>query len=375
MKFNIEQSKFLEGVKTVKSVVQDNSTSEILKCILLDAQKDENGQGRLIFRGTDAEMTINHVVDCDVDEPGRVTIRGSYLLAMTQNLPSGVMVEFDCSNGIKGSISAESVYYNISCGDAQAFPDFPNIVDSNVFEVDLKVLKEMFRKTVFAVGVDDSRRVLRGVLMRFENNKLLMVATNGRRLAMIEKCMEWTVEECLDMIVPQRTVMEIMRTQSTEQTVKIELKGSQASFTIGKTSLFTRLIDGVYPNYNAVIPQDNNFKIQVPRERFMKALTRANVMTIEEKNSVKLEFNDNLMAISAVAGDQGSARDEVPIQYIGNQIEMIFNPDYLMDVLKALDDDDIVFEIKDGLTSAIIRCATPDIPFIYVIMPLRPTTM
>ena len=195
-----------------------------------------------------------------------------------------------------------------------------------------------------------------------------MVATDGRRLALVEHEIEFPAAAEKDIILPSKVVAELQRSLSGDGEVKITIEKTQVAFNLGETQIYSKLLDEIYPNYRQVIPQSCKEKISVDRKLLLDAIDRASVMMMEESSSTRLTFDSNQLLVSSVAADIGEAKDIVPIKYSGERIEIVFNPSYVKDPLKAIDDDEVTIELNNGSSPAVIRCS---VPFLYVMMPLR----
>ncbi len=195
-----------------------------------------------------------------------------------------------------------------------------------------------------------------------------MVATDGRRLALVEHEIDFPAAAEKDIILPSKVVAELQRSLSGDGDVRVTIEKSQVAFNLGDTQIYSKLLDEIYPNYRQVIPPSSREKILVDRKLLLDAIDRASVMTMEESSSVRLTFEENQLLVSSVAADIGEAKDVVPIKYSGEKIEIVFNPVYVKDPLKAIDEDEVSIELNNGSSPAIIRCS---VPFLYVMMPLR----
>ncbi len=195
-----------------------------------------------------------------------------------------------------------------------------------------------------------------------------MVATDGRRRALAEHDVDFPPEQMRDIILPSKVVAELQRSLTNEGEARISIEKSQISFNLGDTRLYSKLLDEIYPNYRQVIPGELNERVMIDRQLLLAALDRVSVMTMEESNSTKLTFDSNELTVSSAASDAGSARDIVPVKYDGPHIDIVFNQGYVMDPLKAIDDDEVSIELNDGSSPAVLKCSTP---FLYVMMPLR----
>ena len=179
-----------------------------------------------------------------------------------------------------------------------------------------------------------------------------MVATDGRRLALVEHEIEFPAAAEKDIILPSKVVAELQRSLSGDGEVKVKIEKSQDSFNLGDTQIYSKLLDEIYPNYRQVIPAKYREKVEIDRKLLLDALDRASVMTMEESSSTRLTFDSNQLLVSSVAADIGEAKDIVPIKYSGEKIEIVFNPSYVKDPLKAIDEDEITIELTSGSTPA-----------------------
>jgi DNA polymerase-3 subunit beta len=362
MKFKILRSKFIEGLKSVQNIVGSKGSLSILQNVLLEANGKE-----LKMTTTDLDISIKSSVECEVVEHGASTLPVKLLFNSISKVAEGIVeVEIDARES--ASITAGSAKFKIAGLPVSDFPRLPQSDDSYVYELESQTLKEMLRKTSYAASQDDTRRTLKGVLMSFKDMKLTMVATDGRRLALVEKEMEFPTSAERDIVLPSKAVQELQRALGGDDTVKVMVQKSQISFELGSMKIYSKLMDDTYPNYIQVIPKSCSESITVDRQLLLNALERASVMTMDEAHSTKLIFEDNRLTVTSAANEIGSASDEVPIKFGGEKLEIMFNPSYVMDPLKAIDDDEIKIELNSGHSPAVIKCS---IPFLYVLMPLR----
>jgi len=362
MKLKILKSKFAEGMRSVQNIVNGKASPVIMQNVKIETTED----GKLRMTTSDLDISVESVVECEVEEPGVTTLPVKILSAAVSCSSEGVMnLEVDESD--KASLRAGSAKYRLSGLSASLFPQFPKNEGSYTYTLKQVTLKEMLRKTAYAASQDDTRRNLKGVLMRFKDSKLTLVATDGRRMALVEKEEDFAADAEQDIVLPNKTVQELQRSLSSEGEVNITVQNSQARFTLGNVTIYTKLAAEPFPNYAQVIPISFEQQITVDRLMLISAVERVGVMS-SEVHSTKLKFSNNLLSVTASANEIGEAKDEVPIKFEGNEIEVVYNSTYLLDALKAIDDDEIIFNMNDSHSPAVIRCS---IPFIYVIMPLR----
>ena len=362
MKIKIVRAKFLDALKTVQNIAAAKGSLQILQNVLLEAKEKQ-----LFLTTTDLDLSIRSVVDCEVESEGATTLPAKLLFNTIAKAAEGV-VELDAGPDDRALISAGTAVFKLAGMPVSDFPALP--ADSQAFAYTLPqmTLREMLRKTAFAASQDDTRKTLKGVLASFREGKLTMVATDGRRLALIEHEIEFPAGEERELVLPTKVVSELQRALSSDGDVSITVEKSQVSFNLGDTRIYSKLLDEVYPTYRQVIPSNCNQRVIVERKPLLDALDRVSVMMIDDSNSTRLTFDSNELTVTSAASDVGEARDVVPIKYDGPRIEIVFNPNFVMDPLKAIDEDEVFIELIDGAKPAMIKCS---VPFLYVMMPLR----
>ena len=362
MKFKIVRSKFLEGLKSVQNIVGAKGSLPILQNVLLDASGKE-----LTMTTTDLDISIKAVCECEVVEEGKTTIPVKFLFNAIAKVAEGE-VEVETDEKDRATICAGNAKFKLA-GLAEAdFPKLPQDEDSFAYTIQQATFRDMLRKVSYAASQDDTRRTLKGVLMSFKDEKLTMVATDGRRLALVEQEIEFPKDAEKDIVLPSKAVCELQRSLNGDTELSMMVQKSQICFKIDNLMIYSKLMDDAYPNYRQVIPVDTKEHIAVDRQLLLDALDRASVMTMDEAHSTKLIFSEGKLTVTSAASDIGEAKDEVPIKYAGEKIEILFNPSYVMDCLKAIDDDEVTMNLSDGHSPAVIKCS---IPFLYVLMPLR----
>ena len=362
MKFKIVRSKFLEGLKSVQNIVAAKGSLPILQNVLMEA-----GENRVGMTATDLDISIRSSVECESVGSGATTLPVKLLFNSISKAAEGeIVVEVDDKE--RATITAGSAKFKLAGLPEADFPRLPKDEDADAYEIPQATLREMFRKVSYAASQDDTRRTLKGVLMSFKDSKLTMVATDGRRLALVENEIEFPKDVEKDIVLPSKAVQELQRSLNGEEIASVMIQKTQVSFKLGNITVYSKLMDDVYPNYRQVIPKETVEKITIDRQLLLDALDRASVMTMDEAHSTKLIFSEGKLTVTSAASDIGEAKDEVAIKYAGEPIEIIFNPSYVMDPLKAIDDDEITINLNNGHSPAVIKCS---IPFLYVLMPLR----
>ena len=362
MKFKIVRSKFIEGLKSVQNIVAGKGSLAILQNVLLEAKGHE-----LKMTTTDLDISIRTVCECEVAEAGSTTLPVKLLFnAITKVVEGEVNIEVDDKE--RADISAGNARYKLAGMPESEFPRLPQDEEAYSYNISQLLFKEMLRKVSYAASQDDTRRTLKGVFISFKDSKLTMVATDGRRLALVENELEFPKECEKDIVLPFKAVGELQRSLGTEGDISLTIQKSQICFQIGEMRIYSKLMDEVYPNYRQVIPKETSEHVTVDRQLLLDAIDRASVMTMDEAHSTKFIFENGKLTVMSTASDIGEAKDIVPIKYAGEKIEIMFNPSYVMDPLKAIDEDEVTINMNDGHSPAVIKCS---IPFLYVLMPLR----
>jgi DNA polymerase-3 subunit beta len=362
MKIVIPREKFLEALQVVQSVVSTRSTLPVLSNVLLRADN-----GKVAFSTTDLDTGIRTQADATVDKAGGITLPARRLLSIVRELPStDIALEVDAKNA--ASIKAGSSFFKINGLPEEDFPPFPKTEGAKLVKLGQKDLRDMLRKIAYAMSTDESRYVLNGALLSLKDNKLTIVATDGRRLALVEQEIEFPKSSEGDVILPTKAVGELQRILGDEGEVEIAIAENQIAFTIGGTYLISKLIEGNYPNYKQVIPSETKERVTLERELFLTSIRRVALLSSEKSNSVKLNFGKNEILITANTPEIGEAKESLAVNYKGKEFSIAFNPEYLGDPLRNLDSEMVHFDFTDELSPGVIR---HDKPFLYVIMPMR----
>jgi DNA polymerase-3 subunit beta len=271
------------------------------------------------------------------------------------------------------SIRCGPSFFKINGLAAEEFPPLPKFKEDKTVAVAQEKLKSMLRKTAFAISTDESRYVLNGIYVSLKEHKMTLVATDGRRLSLAEEEVDVDEKSQGEIIIPSKAVNELTRLLQDKGEAEIKMAENQAAVTLkdergSSILLITKLIEGTYPNYRQVIPPEMKERVPLVREEFLQALRRAELMTSEKSNSVKLAFSKNSLAITANAPEVGEARENLAINYKGPDIAIAFNPGYLIEPIAALTEDEIFMELIDELSPGVLKINGP---FLYVVMPMR----
>jgi len=360
MNLTITKEQLSAGLQAVQNVVSTRTTLPILSNVLVRAEGE-----RVELTATDLDVTVTSSVEAGVKKPGATTIPVKRLFGIVRELPnSEIEIEVDDKNVT--AMRSGSSFFKIRGLAAEEFPPLPAFKEDRKLTIPQEKVRGILKKTSFAISSDESRYVLNGILFSLKEHTLTMVATDGRRLALVEEEVDVPAGSQGEFIVPAKAVNELNRLLQDKGEVEIKFSDNQAAFTLTDenghaTVVITKLIEGSYPNYRHVIPAETKERIALGREEFMHALRRAEIMTSEKQNSVKL-------SITANSPDVGEARESLAINYKGKDMAIAFNPGYVIEPLAALSNDEVYLELIDELSPGVLKINGP---FLYVVMPMR----
>jgi DNA polymerase-3 subunit beta len=370
MKFIIKRGLFQTSLGKIQGIAERRSTIPILSNILLSGEKNT-----INMMATDLEIGVMEITEADSQEKGAVCIPARKLYDIVREL-SEEEVEVQGGENFWVSVKAGKAIFNLPGVDPKEFPAFPSIDGTAHFTMQSSVLLDMIEKSVFAASSEESRFNLNGIYMEKVNQDkrdyFRMVATDGHRLAMIDKEMTSTIDKGI--IISRRGLMELRKVLADSETeVAISLNNNNCIFKTDRTIVVVRLLEGEYPDYQQVIPTANDKHIIIGRREFIGALRRAQVIASEKGEGVRFSIRGESMEIKTGGPDVGNVKDEIKVDYQGAPIEVSFNARYLLDVLNIIDTEKIMLELKEELSSGLIKPVDGVIgeKFLYVIMPMR----
>ena len=362
MKFSATKEKLLEGLQQVQNVVSTRTTLPILSNVLLQAK-----EGAVHLTTTDLDVGVRGSFEANVDKVGATTLPARRLFTIIRELPSSeIAIEVDGKNA--ASIRSGQSFFKILGLPEEEFPPLPKFENAKVVTMRQRDLYDGLRKTAYAISTDETRYVLNGVLFSFKENKLTLVATDGRRLAMLDIELEFPRSHEAEIIVPTKAVTELQRLLKDDGEVKISVGSGQIAFDLNNTLLVSKLIEGNYPNYKQVIPSEAKERVTLERETFLNSLRRVSLLASDKSNSIKLNFSKNNIEITANTPEVGEARESLPVAYKGRDFSIAFNPEFLMAPLRNLTEDEVFFDLIDEMSPGVLKIQTP---FLYVLMPMR----
>ncbi len=373
MKFKISSEFFSAGLSQVVNIVNNRTSLPVFNNVLIQAE-----DGKVKLTTTNLDIGILCLVKADVAVPGSITLPVKKLKDIVSCLMgSEITVELFSGNRVK--ITSGSSDALMSGIEPEQFPSLPVVDDENLFEIDQGELATMIKSVSYAQSIDENRYVLNGVFFNFTEDGLVLVATDGRRLATCERKVSSVSEKMKSFILPAKTVNELQKQLGAKGKVSIGLGERQVMFEIDvddrtesglcdKIKIVSKVVEGNYPQYKQVIPKDSGNHLEVEREVFLRSVEFVAMVTTDKNSSVYLNIAPNALEVVANGGEN-EASNKIAVKYEGEDIKIAFNPQFLSDPLKALTQDVVVFEFKDELSPGVLK--TKDEGFLCVIMPQR----
>lgn len=363
MKVVITRETLQSGISAVQNLVATKSALPILSNMLLRAK-----DGQLTLIATDLEVGVECTVPCTVEEPGETTGPARRIADVVSTFPAGD-ITVEVIEGHTIEFTSGVAKFHVVGQPADEFPKSPAFDDSKKITLDPKQFKDLLHKTSFAISSDMNRLALTGLLFDLQGHETRFIATDGRRLSFAK--LETPDSDITgSYIVPRKAVSELERLIGTDEPVNIYPGENQIAFKFGNILLVARLIDSPFPNYEQVIPKNQDCTATLRSADFHQATRRAAVMTNEKNNLIRLKVGEKGMVVTTNTPDVGDVHDEVGVQYDGKEMEIGFNPHFLLDILKVVDTEEVKLQFKDPLSPGVLKLVGNE-DLLYVIMPIK----
>lgn len=366
MKLSASRQTLLSALQAVIGVVERRQTMPILANVLLVAKSDQ-----LLITATDIEVELQSRTEIDVDMAGEVTVPGRKLFDICKALPDGADITLKLE-AERLLVSSGRSKFRLATLPASEFPILDDIEASQSFTLSTAVVQRLLNKTYFAMAQQDVRYYLNGMLLETDENTIRAVATDGHRLALCESVIEGDPLPAQQVIVPRKGVLELQRLLGEDGEIALEFGKNHVRVQTGSIRFTSKLIDGRFPDYQRVIPQDTQNHLTADRDGLRAALQRAAILSNEKYRGIRLEIRDSGAKIMAHNPEQEDAEEQVEVEYSGDDIEIGFNVNYLLDALGAIDDSTVRLSLNDANSSCVV--SIPDIDQAdakYVVMPMR----
>jgi len=363
MKFTAAREALLKPLQAVIGVVERRQTMPILSNILLIAR-----EGQLSVTATDLEVELVAQADVDTETGGEITVSGRKLLDICRALPEGTDISMSVS-GEKLSVRGGRSKFNLATLPSAEFPVVEDIKAGQSVVVSQAVMGRLIEKTHFSMAQQDVRYYLNGMLLETGGGFLRAVATDGHRLALCQAEIDSKVDE-QQVIVPRKGVLELQRLMSGEGDLNIELGANHVRIQLDGIRFTSKLIDGRFPEYERVIPKESSNELTADRGAFRGALQRTAILSNEKYRGIRLVIRDSGVVLQAHNPEQEEAEEELEVEYNGEDIEIGFNVNYLLNALGAVESDEVTLSVQDSNSSCLIRQPGND-DCTFVVMPMR----
>ncbi|MBI4382569.1 MAG: DNA polymerase III subunit beta [Nitrospinae bacterium] len=368
MEFRISRENFLTGVQKVQGIVETKGAMPILSHLLVST--DNEG---IYIQATDLEIGIKGFYPANVITQGALALNARKLFDIVRELPEQeIHVSGEENNWI--TLRCGNSKFRLPGLPAEDFPALPEYSEEGIMEFRAPLLREMIRKTIFAISPDESRPALNGLLLEREENQATLVGTDGHRLALIQRPLPASGApgaEKLSLILPKKALAELLKMMENDEAVfSFSVKNNHLAFIQGKQVIVSRKIEGKFPNYRQVVPKDHDLKIQLAKDDFSHALKRVSLLADEKSKMVRFEARQGALTLIADNSDYGAAREEIPVSFKGDEMFIGLNAKYLLDVLAAVDQEKITLNLKDQNHPCLIT-VDDDKDYLSIVMPMR----
>ena len=363
MKFICEKNVLQEAISNVQKAITGKSTMPVLQGILIIAKNRE-----VTLIGSDIDLSIEAKITADVIEDGTVVLDSKLFGEIIRKLPNN-SIEISSAENNSIKIVCEKSYATIVHMDGDDYPNLPDIIENMIFSVSQKVLKNMMRGTIFAVAQDETRPILTGVLFEIKDKKLNLVALDGYRVAFRSEFVD--NDSTINAVIPGKTLSEVSKIlEETDENVNITFTPNHILFNLGKTKVISRLLEGEFIKYSSIIPEEYNLKITVKRHELLSCIERASLMAKEgNTNLVKFNIEEDNMIITSNS-QLGKAREEINIILQGEPLQIAFNSKYLIELLKIMEEEEIIMEFSSGVNPCVVRNKEKN-NCTYMVLPVR----
>jgi DNA polymerase-3 subunit beta len=368
MEFKVERNLLLNELNLVQGVIEKKSTIPILSNILLEASATA-----LNITATDLDVSICCGCPAEVSTPGTLTVSARRIFDIVRLLPEDAEIQCRLLENDWVQLRAGKSEYKVVGLPRENFPTIPTAPAGGI-SLPGSALRAMILRTMFAITQEESRYSLNGALLTVSPHEMRMVATDGHRLALVTKAIEMNdVAGEVRALIPRKTLVEILRLVGEDElVVEFGRDENHLFFGVGGKKLISRVLAGQFPNYEMVVPRDNDKRIVAPSRALSEGIRRAAVMSDEKLRAVKVSFSPGAAEITASSADAGEARDVVEVEFDGSELSIGFNPQYLLDFLNVCESDAVSILVKDSETQGMLSpVSSGDLDYRYVVMPMK----
>ena len=371
MKVSLERSALLTALQHVHSVVERRNTIPILSNVLMEAKEDG-----LFLTATDMDISVVENIDnskAEVMQLGTITTSAQMLYDIVRKLPDNTKVELLSEKNERLAIKASSSSFALNCLPSE---DFPSISEENFehnFTLTASDLVRMIDKTAFAMSIEETRYYLNGIYMHAlkEESKLRTVSTDGHRLSRVDMKLPEGSEQIPGIIIPRKTIIEIRKLlEDQDGNVNLSISENKIMLSLNNVVLTSKLLDGTFPDYSRVIPEQNDKEINVSNQLLSEAVDRVSTVSTDKTRAIKINLKKDNMVVSATNPEKGSASENVATKYDNEDVEIGFNSRYVLDVARQIKGDEVVIKVSDAVSPTLVY-DKDDEDVLFVLMPMR----
>lgn len=365
MKFTVGKQAFQKEIGLLQGVVEKKSTIPILSNLMIEAQ-----DGGIELKATDLDLSITTHCEADVQENGALCLGAKKLFEIVRLLPEAE-IELKSGESEQLTLSCERSRFKLLGVPTDNFPRIRQMPEG-AFTLPSELFRTFIGRTIFSITNEESRYALNGAKFEIGAETIRMVATDGHRLSFIEKRFSHQGVP-LDLLIPKKTLTEVARLSAeSDDQIEIAFHDQTLFFKFGKRILSSRTLNGQFPNYEMVLPRDNNNRFEIEGHRLAAALRRVALVADDRSHAIRFELSENLVRITAASESVGEAGEELSVIYDGPPIAIGFNAQYLLDLFSVINEGEIVLEFKDGSSQVQIRPKSEsDYDYRYIVMPMR----
>jgi len=365
MKFSFDRDSLIKEIAIAQEIITNKSPISILSNVLLEAQNNT-----LTIKASDTSVNFVTHIPVEVTEEGTTTIYCDKLMSILTSLPSGE-VEFN-QEDIKVNIKpiSKKIKFQLKSIASDKFPEIASTTDVPFFEVPAKDFKEMISQTIFAVSDDGNRYFMTGVYFTKKEDKIAMVATDGRRLSYIEKDFGTNIPDFTSSIVPVKVLNCVLKNASSEGNISVAVVDKMIFIKFGNYEFSSLLLDGQFPNYQRVIPEQQLYSFQVQKSDIEAALKRIALMIDKKICRILFKVSPGVLKLISPESDIGTADEEIPCEYAGEEVTMALNYRYIGDPLKVIETERVTFEFTETMKAITLR-SEPKADYFHIIMPMN----
>ena len=373
MKFTIDKSALLSALQHVHSVVERRNTIPILSNVLIEAKEDG-----VYLTATDMDIAVIEKIDLkksEVMQLGTITTSAQMLYDIVRKLPDNISVELLSEKNDRLGIKASTSSFALNCLPSEEFPSIAQEEFNHSLNIDASEMIRLIDKTSFAMSLEETRYYLNGIYLHAvkdsTNDKLRTVSTDGHRLSRVDMNMPEGVQEIPGVIIPRKTIMEIRKLlEDHTDNINLSLSDNKIQISFSNVILTSKLLDGTFPDYSRVIPEQNDKTITISNQLLSEAVDRVSTVSTDKTRAIKININKGNLVISATNPDKGSASESLEVKYDGEEVEIGFNSKYVLDVARQIKGKDIIIKLSDSVSPTLVY-DKEDEDVLFVLMPMR----